>query len=517
MGNKAVIGIVALCALLMSVPARADGVLRVEGGVDVTASTGEFSPYFIGSNTGGLYTQPFGALVRVRALSGIDTTRRFSWGFGADAAAGYQSRVDYERYSMAAGGMVCRRLGPPAAVLQELWGGVKYRGAYITVGQADYDAHIFPAMGSGDLTLSHNARPIPGVRVGFINFQNIPLMRGWVQIQGDISYGRFTDGSWNERHYNRYNGFVTTGVWFHHADLHLRTNPRQPFSVTVGMQHAAQFGGTCHKYRRGEQTGIIHQKVGIKEFFKIFIPTNGGGSTGVPGDDSYYFGNHLGSWDLTLRYRFDSGVELTAYAQTPWEDGSGIGKLNGFDGRWGLSLSLPDGGWLREVSAEYLDFTNQSGPIHFDPEDWDGTPIKGEATGSDDYYNNFYYNGWANYGMSIGTPFLRSPLYNTDGYMGFLYNRARGFHVGACGSVSREVDWRLLVSYRNSHGTPFLPSARNRDDFSALVGAEWRVGRVEGLKVGGAVALDAGSLYGASAGIFATVSYGIDISLGKRK
>ncbi len=495
--------------------ASADNLIDWSAQTSVTLSSGTFAPYFIASNTGGLYTQPFSAIERGHIGCRIDTTRRFSWAFNADVAAGWSSGTDYERYNPDTREFYTHSISPRPIILQELWASIKYRGVYLTAGQASYNPDIFPELGSGDLTLSLNARPIPGVRAGFINFQNIPFTHGYVQIQGDISYGKFTDGGWLEEHYNRYNNFVTTGTWFHHADLHLRTDPRQPFSVTVGMQHAAQFGGTLTNYYRGTATGSEKQKVSVKDFFKIFIPRTGG-SSGVYGDDAYYYGNHLGSWDLTMRYRFRKGMTLTLYAQSPWEDGSGIGKLNGWDGRWGVAVSNTGLGWLREVTAEYLDFTNHSGPMHWDTEDHPGTNIPGEATGADEYYNNFFYNGWANYGMSIGSPFMRSPLYNTDGYMGYLYNRVRGFHIGAAGRISPELDWKALVSYRTSTGTPYMPSLKKCDDTSVLLGLNYNLSSIPGLSIGASLAIDAGSLYGASTGILATVTYSGSFNLKKR-
>lgn len=85
------------------------------------------------------------------------------------------------------------------------------------------------------------------------------------------------------------------------------------------------------------------------------------------------------------------------------------------------------------------------------------------------------YNGWANYGMAIGTPFTKSPIYNTDGYMRFTDNRVRGFQLGADGRIGTQVDWRALFSYRTSWGTPFLPAPRKRHDTSMMVEASYKL------------------------------------------
>ena len=209
--------------------------------------------------------------------------------------------------------------------------------------------------------------------------------------------------------YNRYIYFVTTGAWFHYKRLYLRTNPAKPLSVTIGMQHAAQFGGTQAIYDKGVQTAENKSPVKLKDFWDVFIPRRDG-SGSQPGDQAYYNGNHLGAWDLQVRYRLPQGQQLTFYLQSPWEDGSGIGKLNGWDGVWGLRYqSASPIGWLTEASAEYIDFSNMSGPMHWAPGDHPGTAIPDQATGADDYYNNYFYNGWMNNGMGLGSPWSRRP------------------------------------------------------------------------------------------------------------
>ena len=111
----------------------------------------------------------------------------------------------------------------------------------------------------------------------------------------------------------------------------------------------------------------------------MFFPREGG--------ENYYKGSHLGSWDFKADYRMRDGGCISAYFEWPWEDGSGIGRMNGWDGLWGIQYSFPGKGPVGKAVVEYLDFTNQSGPIHFDPEDNPFNPITGHAQGGDNYYN----------------------------------------------------------------------------------------------------------------------------------
>ena len=154
------------------------------------------------------------------------------------------------------------------------------------------------------------------------------------------------------------------------------------FSGTIGMQHATQFGGTWHQYRQGEEWSVIHNPVHFKDFINAFFPWSGGSSQ-VQGETDYFNGNHLGSWDLRLNYAIDDAKTLSVYLQSPWEDGSGIGKLNGFDGVWGICYLSGTQPAVSQIVVEYVDLTNQSGPSHWAPGDYDDSDIPGQATGAD--------------------------------------------------------------------------------------------------------------------------------------
>ena len=126
------------------------------------------------------------------------------------------------------------------------------------------------------------------------------------------------------------------------------------------------------------------------------------------------------------------------------------------------------------------------------------------------------YNGYAHYGMSIGSQFLASPLYNRDGYLAYIDNRVRGFHVGLMGTISKWVDYRIMGSYRKGWGTGLLPRATPVDDTSMMVEALYRVPSVQGLNIKAQVAFDKGSMYGDTFGALLSVSYNGIFNLGKK-
>ena len=72
--------------------------------------------------------------------------------------------------------------------------------------------------------------------------------------------------------------------------------------------------------------------------------------------------------------------------------------MNGLDGWYGIEYKSGEQGIINGAVIEYVDLTNQSGPIHWAPNDHD-TPITTEAPGADDYYYNYAYKGYQYYGM----------------------------------------------------------------------------------------------------------------------
>ena len=166
-------------------------------------SSGDFAPYFIGSLNGGRTPRKNSALLDFGAKVEIDRGRRFSWGAGVEVITGYSSANSYDRWydETDTWGKVSNR--PAAIWIQQLYAELKFRGIFVRVGQKDHSSALLDeSLSSGDLTRSSNARGIPGIEGGFIDFQDIPLTNGWVQIDGVIEYGRFTDDGFGHDQFN---------------------------------------------------------------------------------------------------------------------------------------------------------------------------------------------------------------------------------------------------------------------------------------------------------------------------
>jgi len=515
MTAKRLITFCALAALALCLPraAKAEFDITYKGSVTANAGSGDLAPYYIASNRGGTVTQQYSTLLSAAARHDMDTTVRFSYGFGAEVWAGWASNATYDRYNASVAEWNANKQHPARIWLQQLYGEVKFRGVFAELGQKTLESPwLDTSLSSGDLIMSGNARPPIGARGGFVNFQNIPFTKGWVQITGELGWYRLKDDKWLENHYNYYNHFVTTDYWFHYKNIYFRTKPTKPFVFTFGAQASCQFGGTANYYQNGVLTQTVKMDANLRTFCRTLIAGNSGSSVG---DKGYVEGNHVGSWDVILQYTFKGGHRLRGYYQSIWEDGSSIGKMNGFDGLWGLEYRHPNRWWINGAVIEYIDLTNQSGHIHWSPFDHESTPITKKTTGNDDYYNNYIYNGYQNRGMSIGSPFVRSTIYNLDGYMRYRDNLMRGFHIGITGSITPELDYRILGSYRKCWGTPGILRAESVHDTSMLFEATYSPARVKGLAVKAQFAFDRGSLYGDATGGLLSVTYRGNLTLGK--
>lgn len=477
------------------------------------SSSGNFTPYMLGSWNHGRYVAGRGAYVDVAVEKAMKIDSRFSWGAGAEALAGVSSAADYDRWTQGEGWSV-HSVHQPAVKLISLYGSVKFRGVFMTVGMKPHKSYIVDGKySSGDLIRSNNANPIPGVEVGFVDFQDIPFTNGWVQIEGRIMYGRLFDNSFVENRYNYYTDLIANDLCYTYKRCYFRTKPTQPLSITVGMQTAGLFGGNTRYYRRGEITSRVDRGFRVKDLWEMFFPSLGSG-------EGYYLGSSLGSWDFNARYDVPGNHgTLEAYFEWPWEDGSGIGRRNGWDGIWGLSYDTGRHGWFRKAVVEYLDFRNHSGPLHFAPNDRPGTDITTEATGGDNYFNNDVYGPYAYFGMAIGSPFLLSPVYNTDGFWQFAHNRAQGFHLAAGGDITGDIEWIAKVSYQKAWGGGREPKAEALHDTSALLGVSWSPSSLalNGWNFDCSLALDNGTLRGNNFGAAIAVRYSGNIMIKRSK
>ena len=475
------------------------------------ASSKSLAPYMLGSWNEGRYVEGSGIWQEAGIGKELDLTKRISWSAGVDYIAGVGSKTYYDRWIEAEEKWTTHRAKLPNIRLQQLFAQVKFRQVSLTVGMKySHSKIVDDQLSSGDLTRSNNAAPVPGIAGGFLDFQNIPFTNGWVQIDGKIMYGRMMDSGFKKAEFNYYTGVEAINLWYNYKRCYFRTNPDKNFHVTVGMQAASFDGGAMCAYYKGKLLASAIRGFVWAAAFQMFFPR--------PGGESYYAGSHLGTWDLKAVYKFKDESKVSAYFEWPWEDGSGIGKMNGWDGLWGVKYDFARKGIITKALVEYLDFTNQSGPIHFDPDDVVESPLVGHAQGADDYYNNDFYGAYTNYGMSIGTPYLVAPIYNLNGVLRYQHTRARGFHVAVAGNPSDRLSYRAMLSYEKAGGSGRLPAYKRLESTSAMIEANMiPIKRVPGLELNVRVAFDAGSLRNNNWGVRLQMSYSGEFKIKGKK
>ena len=492
---------------LMSVTAAQPIDIEYHASLTAQASSQRLAPYMIGSWNQGRYSQGNGLWQEGGFSKELDLSRRFSWSAGFDYIVGVGSKKAYNRWDTQSQSWTTNSTGVSNARIQQLFAEVKFRGVYVYAGMKNRESGIVDSrLSSGDFTRSMNARAIPGVSAGFIDFQNIPFTKGWLQIEGELMFGKTLDTGFREGMFNYYQGLMTLHNYYTYERCYFRTKPSKPFSIIIGMQAGGFFAGDSHNFYNGKPTSEALRHFSVKDLLRMWFPMQDG--------DEYYHGAHCGSWDFKARYNFRNGSTLSAYFEWPWEDGSGIGRMNGWDGIWGLQYNFAHKGYVSKVLFEYVDFSNQSGPLHYAPLDWDKPMLEGHASGHDSYYNNFEYGPYSNYGMSIGSPFNVSPIYNTSGALQYLHTRCKGFHIALEGNPIDRLDYRVMFSYQQSGGNVYIVRPGHYYNTSAMIETSVRPLRnIPGAQVTLQLALDYGKLRGNNLGALLSFSYSGNLSL----
>jgi len=336
-------------------------------------------------------------------------------------------------------------------------------------------------LGSQDSTLScggflfsKNARPMPKITFGMEHFTAVPFTYGLLEVKGAISHGWFTDN------------IYTTNLFLHHKYLYGRIGGKLPVHLQYGVDHVAQWGGSV--------PGVGQQPADFAAFKDIFLG-HAGGTDAVRTDQINALGNHIISQNLKLDVDV-ADFKVSGYWQNLAEDGPVKlmwYAMNKADGLWGVTVRNAKFPFIKGILYEYLNTTDQSGPYH----DKDGLVYGGD----DNYFNNgIYQNGWTYYSRTIGTPFISSPLYNSNGVVSIQNNRVIVHHIGIEGDVLGYA-YKFLTSVSNNYGTYSAPLATDlRKNTSVLLEVKKQFQGLSKIELGCSVGADFGKLYGNSVG-----------------
>ena len=385
--------------------------------------------------------------------------------------------------------------------LQQCYANLSYYSFFLEVGSRENRLVLRDELlSTGTFVKGTNAKPIPQVHFGTNDFWTVPYTKDWLQINFDFGYGKFMDDNYHEEMFfkeDSHNSRYVVGTFYHQKHLYFRTNPANRFFAVAGIEHVVQFSGTRYEYKNGEL--IIKKKPSdLKAFLNVILPLGDSRYFENDSKEDWVFGNHIGMMTVQLGWNINSNHQLQVYLDNTFEDGSGIRKGNGRDGLWGLQYNNKTTGrqYFRNAVFEYFQTTNQSGPLHWDSGDYP-EPIRGQihdfVTGDDNYYNHYFYDGYSYYGMTPGNALITSPIYNKNGFMGFLDNRIKAWHLGINGEITNRFSYLMKGSYREGWGTYQFPLPVKHHSFDAMIQGMYNIGPWQ---FSAAYAFDKGNIYG---------------------
>lgn len=376
--------------------------------------------------------------------------------------------------------------------LQQLYTDISFQKVRLTIGSKErYNSMLDKRLSVGDLNYSSNARPIPEINFSFPEYTIIPFTKDIVKFKADFAIGKSFE---NDYILDKKQISYDLDVLWHHKSLSfLLEDPKERFPLTLmlGLNHAVQWGG----WTTYNNFGDIPKS--LKDFMRIILGKEGG-SSAIAGDQINALGNHQGTYNLKIAYKHNL-FEAAVYKQHLFDDHSGMEYANWRDGIWGTEIRFLQQTYLKKIVVEYLQTTNQSGPMHFIQYDGDRYFRGG---GNDDYYNHdFYYSGWSYFGRGLGNALLSSPEYNEDNAIHFKNNRVKAIHLGMEGNITSEIAYRTLFTGMQAWGRMSVPFLKRKDNFSALLECNYNPAKLKDWYFGLQVALDTGELYGDNFGV----------------
>ena len=362
-------------------------------------------------------------------------------------------------------------------------------------------------LSSGSWSISGTSLGIPEVELSVRDFWTLPWLGELFAFKGNFSHGWMGD--------------VQMRRWFDDSDtVAIRTYLHQKsFYGRFGKPSwkLKMYGGFNHQVTWGNEDEFY-----TRDFDLSPLSTYGYVLTGKRYDNGFIdqtrLGNHMGSLDLGLEYRFKY-IDVLIYRQSFYEGGALSKLANIQDGLNGIRIgnNMVSDKLLKwnKILLEFLYTVNQAG------EPW--SPEYGSMY--EGYYNHGeYVEGWSYRGKGLGTPFIstmdevRSGLQSgPDEY--FINNRVLAVHCGFEGAVG-EVNYTLKASWSENYGTYWttdeeqstgLPNPGaygifgSHRQFSAYFDLERSI--KQGFTFGLAGAYDHGTLLNNSMGLFLKASY----------
>lgn len=396
---------------------------NIEAGTSVAGGTQ--TPFWLLSNQYGLLTpHKFNSWIKAGFHSEMDSSKTLDYDYGLDLVNRYSNQYDI--------------------YLHQAYFRLKWKFLRLQVGSIEEKfGNQDPELSSGGIMWSGNARPMPKVTILVPEYTKVPFTKGYLEFKAGISHGWFDDNEYIKDFY------------LHHKYAYLRLGGKLPVNVHYGFHHFAQWGGTTSDPTIGKLPS------GLSDFFKVFLAKGGDGSTTTPWEEAANrVGNHMGSENFGFDVKLKK-YTINGYWQTIFEDNSGRHHRNIEDGLWGLSIhSVNKNKVVNGFVYEFIRTTDQSGSTH-DPQG---------GGGNDNYFNHgFYLKGWTSHKMTIGTPFITSPViihrdvqFRSSGSL--VNNMVKGHHIGLSGAY-RKLTYSIMYSFIMNYGTKDSPNYWEQNSF----------------------------------------------------
>ncbi len=390
--------------------------------------------------------------------------------------------------------------GSAPFVAQQAYADISWKKLTLSVGSKErggFPLYKNPKLTSGMMVEGLNSRPVPQVRIETNDYVTLPFTKKWLSLKGHFAFGMLTDGNWRADYFAPGETFVRNAVYHTKSLMLMVGNPEKfPLTMEIGILDAAQFGGSSWmKNPDGSVTLVANHPEGFKEFVKAVIPTQESTLENVEG-------NHVGSWNFVMTYHAATW-KARLYYEHYFDDHS---QLTWQYGRWkdghiGIEVCLPDNPFVSNVLWEGLSTYDQTGPILYDGVAGSFGDV--QQSGCDNYFNHEY--SWQHWGAGLGNALIPGPIYNKDKTDYFKSTRVKGQHVGLSGNPSRDVSYRILLSYMRHWGTYAVPLDRQRHQFSSLYEVTYSPHQFAGWSVSLGCGLDKGNYLGNSFGGMLTV------------
>lgn len=460
--------------------------IRYKAEFAFSLADGDHNPFWLQANRYGFSSLTRNNLwLRLGAFKDLDREKRFSWGAGVDLGVAHRLQSTF--------------------VPQQLYAEVRYRCLDAMIGAKEiYDGFLDRDLSSGSLTQGWNAHPIPQIRVGIFNYADVWGCKEMFAVKGHIAYGFYDDNWWINRWASHDYQYTLNTLHCSRAIYFRGGNSRKfPLEGELGLVMDSQFGGKTWFPSGSDGSGRWdHHPTYLKAWVKALIPMSGGDDTGG-GEQMNVEGNFLGNWSFSLKWDDPSGWMARIYYQHFFEDHSMLFfDYPWKDGLYGVQGRLPKNPVVSDILYEFLYMKDQAGSVY-----WDHTPtIDYQISGRDNYYNNYIYNGWQNWGQTLGNPLLTSPVYNADHYLKFYSTRIISHHFGFKGNPSTAVGYRVLLSSTRSWGTYDDPFNHTKSNFSWLAEVRYHPAKLKGWEATISLAGDHGKLIGNSFGAMVSIS-----------